>query len=72
MHEELITTTDGLNTLDRGKYYVIAPNINAYMKKCDDQSISYERLRANFNYKSDTNPDFLNVKDLRYLIKNSI
>ena len=27
MHEELITISDGVNTIDRGNYYVITPSL---------------------------------------------
>ena len=69
MHEELITITDGHNTIDRGKYFVITAEINKYINKCNSLGISFEKVTNNFSYKSNTNKDFLNVNEIKDLIK---
>ena len=70
MHEELITVTDGINTIDLGEYYVITPSLNEYIKKCQGKSIPFKRLDQNFSYKSNTNENFLNKEEISNLIKN--
>ena len=72
MHEELITITDGINTIDRGEYYVITPSINKYIEKCHQRDIKFTKLNSNFSYKSNTNTHFLNKNQLSTLIKNYI
>ena len=70
MHEELITVTDGINTIDLGEYYAITPSLNEYIKKCQGKSIPFKRLDQNFSYKSNTNENFLNKEEISNLIKN--
>lgn len=72
LHEEMITESDSLNTLDCGKYYVIIPSqpqwdINSYKK-----SFSAEYVTPGFKYNSGENSDWLTVKDLRQLICDNI
>lgn len=67
IHEEMITSSDSLNTVDLGRYYAILPN---------DTSISEHylvdggarRVPAGFCYNSGTNPNFLTVTELQSLI----
>lgn len=68
-HEELITTTDGSSTIDRGKYYVITPSLENYSKECRSKGIKFNNLPSEFSYKSNTNKDFLTVENLEDLIK---
>ena len=69
LHEELITITDGQNTIDRGKYFVITPEINSYINNCNVNGISFEKVSNKFSYKSNTNTDFLNINEIKDLIK---
>ena len=72
LHEELITDTDSKNTVDRGKYFVIAQSIEEYKTKCKLENIRFTQVIENFSYKSNTNNDFLNINQLKYLIENSL
>ena len=72
MHEELITITDGANTIDRGQYYAITQDKEKYMTNCDNLKISYKKVLPEFSYKSDTNTSFLSEVELKNLIKNWI
>ena len=69
LHEELITITDGQNTIDRGKYFVITPDISNYIDKCNSLGITFEKVAKDFSYQSNTNKDFLNVNEIKDLIK---
>ena len=70
LHEELITISDGSNTIDRGKYFVITPEINSYIRKCNSLGICFEKVNKDFSYKSNTNKDFLKVDEIKDLINN--
>jgi UDP-N-acetylglucosamine 4,6-dehydratase (inverting) len=66
MHEEMISETDSLNTIDAGEYYVILPpDIQSikdiYIKK------GAKLVDKGFSYNSGTNPDFLSASQLRNL-----
>jgi FlaA1/EpsC-like NDP-sugar epimerase len=68
LHEEMITASDSLNTVDFGNYYAILP--------ADDMRIREEYCKATkavpvsegFSYSSGNNPHFLTVQELRLLI----
>lgn len=70
LHEEMITESDASHTVDFGKYFAILASanelqINQYVKKN-----KVNRCTPNSAYRSDTNPDFLSIDDLKKLIKN--
>ena len=72
IHEEMITTSDSLNTVDLGPYYAILPStgdeyVEDYMKKRGGKPVE-----PGFAYNSGTNPDFLNVEQLRELIRKHV
>ena len=68
IHEEMITASDSLNTVDLGKYYAILPSagghsLESYCKLCNGKPVP-----QGFSYNSGRNPDFLTVEDLKSLI----
>ena len=72
LHEEMITSSDSLNTLDCGKYYVILPtrpnwNLAEYKSKFDAKDVE-----EGFQYNSGTNTDWVGVEDLRLLITKHV
>ena len=66
IHEELISVSDSKLTIDIGNYYLILPE-KVYFKKYKN----YKILSENYIYRSDLNPEQLNIKDLKNLIKNA-
>lgn len=66
IHEEMISSYDSSNTVDLGKCYAIL-NVNnfKFYKNC-------KFLGPDFSYKSNTNNKFLNVTQLRKIIKDFI
>ena len=72
VHEEMITTSDSLNTVDLGKYYAIL-NVGGgytgsdYLKKKKGQ-----RVKNGFCYNSGQNEKFLDVPEIRALIKKHL
>jgi len=69
IHEEMITASDSLNTVDLGRYYAILPSGS---ESYDLQQYCRERnakpVPEGFSYNSGTNPDFLTTGQLRDLI----
>ena len=75
LHEEMITETDALNSVEFEKYYVILPS-SAKLGWTKDEFIKNynsgtgKMCKLGFSYNSGTNKDSLTVKDLQELIKN--
>ncbi|SHF31970.1 UDP-N-acetylglucosamine 4,6-dehydratase (inverting) [Devosia limi DSM 17137] len=72
LHEEMITVSDSLNTVDIGKYFAILPNGNSMLRELYLANGSAEAVPANFSYNSGENPDFLSVDQLRRLIEDNV
>ena len=75
LHEEMITQTDSLNTVEFGNYFVILPStllwdIEKFRK--ESNSSEGEMCQYGLSYNSATNEQFLSVDKLRQLIKNYI
>jgi len=75
LHEEMITETDSLNTVEFEKYFVILPSTELWdidkFRKESNSSVG-KMCEFGFSYNSGTNKDFLTVKDLQKLIQNHI
>ena len=72
LHEEMITQTDALNTVDFGNYFVILPSTPLWdIEKFKNESNSSKgkMCEYGFSYNSGTNQDFLSVEQIRTLIK---
>jgi nucleoside-diphosphate-sugar epimerase len=70
VHEELISSHDSPYVYDVGKYYVIANAIDNQLLKFYNQK--GKRVNENFVYSSNSNNDFLSVKELKFLISNEM
>ena len=66
IHEEMMSIYDSVNTIDMKKCYAILNPINFKFYK------KYKFLPKDFSYRSDSNKVFLNVDQLRKIIKNII
>lgn len=74
IHEDMITSSDSLNTLETNKYYIIYPTNdfwNDYAEKLI-QSTQAKRVPMGFSYNSGTNTEWLSVEQLRKLIKQFV
>ena len=74
IHEEMITKTDALNTIEFDKYFVILPslklwNIKEFIENSDSSIGKF--CSRNFSYNSKNNKVFLTVDDLKKLIEES-
>ena len=77
LHEEMITETDALNSVEFEKYYVILPSSTKLGWNKDEFIKNYNSgtgklCKFGYSYNSGTNKDFLTVKELQELIKNYI
>jgi len=69
LHEEMITDTDSLNTIDLGNYYAILPSVSYNYKKEDFiKHHKAEMVPFGFKYNSGTNDKWESVESLRELI----
>jgi FlaA1/EpsC-like NDP-sugar epimerase len=72
VHEEMITSSDSFTTYDLGKYYVILPQAANWSLEEYVQHFKAVKVPAGFNYNSGTNEDWLNVEEIRSLIKEHV
>ena len=72
IHEEMITSSDSINTVDLGQYYAIL-SLSCHME-CEEYSDRYggRKVEPGFSYSSGTNSDFLTVEELRALIDRHV
>lgn len=66
LHEEMITVSDSLNTIDIGKYYVILPSGANKQKYLDH--FGGKRVPQGFNYGSEKNENWVSVEEMREMI----
>ena len=68
----MITTSDSFTTIDLGAYYAILPSDGRVQKLYRQIGVSSTAVPAGFAYNSGSNPDFLNVEQLRALIREHV
>ena len=69
IHEEMITVSDSFSTIDLGHYYAILPSDGSVQQRYREEGLSAKPVDPSFAYNSGTNPNFLNVEQLRNLIR---
>jgi UDP-N-acetylglucosamine 4,6-dehydratase/5-epimerase len=72
LHEEMITETDSLNSLELDNYYVIGPSIPLWNPDDYLKHFHGKRVTAGFKYNSGTNDRFLSVEEIRVEIRQHI
>lgn len=73
LHEEMITTTDALNTIDLGKYYAILPSVS--FKYTRDEFLKHHNavmVPVGFHYSSDNNTEWETVESMRENIRKYV
>jgi FlaA1/EpsC-like NDP-sugar epimerase len=76
LHEEMITTTDALNTVEFEKYYAILPaakpswNIEKFIQESNEST--GKMVSESFCYNSGSNKIFLTIKELQKLISSDL
>jgi UDP-N-acetylglucosamine 4,6-dehydratase len=73
LHEEMITDTDSLNTIDLGRYYAILPSVS-YSHSEGEYLAHHKAVKVpfGFKYNSGTNTEWETVDSLRKLIKEHV
>ncbi len=73
LHEEMITDTDSLNTIDLGNYYAILPSVSfTYSEEDYLAHHKAEKVPFGFKYNSGTNTEWETVESLRALVKEHV
>jgi FlaA1/EpsC-like NDP-sugar epimerase len=73
LHEEMITITDAMNTIDMGKYYAILPSVS-FNHKNEDYIAHHNAIEvpSGFHYSSGENTEWETVESLRRKIKEFV
>lgn len=73
LHEEMITVTDALDTIDLGKYYVILPSVSFRHNR--QEYLEHHHavpVPFGFHYSSDNNTEWETIETLRKKIKQYV
>ena len=73
LHEEMITVTDALSTIDLGKYYAILPSVS-FKHQREDYLKHHQAVPVpqGFHYSSDQNEEWETMESLRAKIKEFV
>ena len=76
LHEEMITESDSLNTIEFNKFFTIVPNSEFLPKQKKQKYNKYKNLigkkcKNGFTYNSKLNKDFLKVREIKKIIENN-
>jgi UDP-N-acetylglucosamine 4,6-dehydratase len=72
IHEEMITASDSSSTVDLGTYYAILPNNDHAFDAYKGLGNPPLPVPLGFAYNSGSNPEFLSVDQLRFLIRTHV
>jgi UDP-N-acetylglucosamine 4,6-dehydratase (inverting) len=73
LHEEMITDTDSLHTIDLGRYYAILPSVS--FTYTTDEFLNHHNANMvpfGFKYNSGTNTEWEDINSLRKLITENV
>lgn len=73
LHEEMITVTDALDTIDLGRYYAILPSVSYCWSKDDYlKHHNAKMVPAGFHYSSDNNEEWETPETMREKIRKFV
>jgi len=72
IHEEMITESDSFSTYDLGKYYAILPQVPVFSITDYVKHFNAKKVAEGFKYNSGQNTEWVNVEELRKLIKEHV
>lgn len=72
IHEEMITSSDSVNTVDLGPYYAILPSSEDGLRDEYLRRPGVTKVPSGFAYNSGSNSEFLNVQQIRELIQDHV
>ena len=70
IHEELVTESESVYAIEFKKYFVILTNMINYSNKDYSGLKKGKKNKKEFSYRSNTNSEFLSIKDIKKLIKD--
>lgn len=68
IHEEMITKSESLSTIDIGKYFVILSEFNQKIKKEYLNNKKFKKITKEFSYNSGENNYFLTIQELKKIV----
>ena len=68
IHEEMITKSESLSTINIGKYFVILPEFNEKIKKIYLNNKKFKKNIKEFSYNSGDNNEFLTIAELKNIV----
>ena len=73
LHEEMITVSDSMNTIDCSSYYVILPSTHFLTKSIYEEhnNIVTKMCDYGFSYNSKDNHEFLSIDDIKKMIEEN-
>ena len=72
IHEEMITYSDSFYTYDLGKYYAILPSKPKWSVEDFKEYFNAKKVSMGFRYNSGENDQWVNVEELRRLIRENV
>jgi len=72
LHEEMITETDAINTIEFKDYFVICPSMPIWQPADLAAAFAGKICDYGFKYNSGTNPHFMTVDEIREQIKQHV
>ncbi len=72
LHEEMITETDGLNTIELERHFVILPSTRTWDASEYCKVFNGKMREYGFSYSSGGNTEWLNVEQIRELIRTHV
>lgn len=72
IHEEMITSSDSHNTVERAPYFAILPSGSAYSIDDYCAQTGAVRIEGGFSYNSGANSHFLTIEEIRTLVARHV
>lgn len=72
IHEEMITASDSFNTVDLGRYFAILPSAGKHSVESYCEAYGGNPVPPGYAYNSGSNDHFLDVGELRALIRDCV
>jgi UDP-N-acetylglucosamine 4,6-dehydratase len=72
LHEEMVTASDSFNTADLGRYFAILPSAGMHSLEAYCAARGGKPVKPGFAYNSGSNERFLDVQEIRTLIREHV
>jgi len=72
LHEEMVTASDSFNTADLGRYFAILPSAGMHSLEAYCSARGGKPVQHGFAYNSGSNERFLDVEEIRALIREHV